>query len=148
MSGYDNIKMSCIAYLAVLGSEGYSIYDMAYYPCPVYDNYNAVYVILILIFTCHQKVRIWEHIFKIWNYNPKTRHDLDLTAQCKNLKLQVCIMIYIYASHHRASISCIWRYNFRIWHYFVKITFCIVGIYHTRSTYAKMLSHSQCGTMS
>ena len=38
MSGYDNIKMSWIAYLAVLGSEGNSIYDMAYYPCPVYDN--------------------------------------------------------------------------------------------------------------
>ena len=47
MSGYDNITMSCIAYLAVLDSEGYSIHDMAYYPCPVYDNIMSVYVILI-----------------------------------------------------------------------------------------------------
>ena len=47
MSGYDNIKMYLIAYLAVLGSEGYSIYDMAYYPCPVYDNIMSVYVFLI-----------------------------------------------------------------------------------------------------
>ena len=75
MSGYDNIKMTWIAYLAVLGSEGYSIYDMAYYPCPVYDNNVGIcYFNHILIFTCHQKVRIWELIFKKWNYNPKTRH--------------------------------------------------------------------------
>ena len=47
MSGYDNIKMSLIAYLAAFGSEGYSIYDMA---CPVYVQYMtilSVYVILI-----------------------------------------------------------------------------------------------------
>ena len=55
LSGYDNIKMVWIGYLAVLGSEGYSIYDMAYYPCPVYDNIMSVYVssIIFLIFTCH-----------------------------------------------------------------------------------------------
>ena len=65
MSGYHNIKMSWIAYLAVLGSEGYSIYDMAYYPCPVYDNNVGIcHFNHILIFTYHQKVRIWEHIFK------------------------------------------------------------------------------------
>ena len=81
MSGYDNIKMLWIAYLAVHDSEGYSIYDMAYYPCPVYDNLMSVYV--FLIFICHQKVRIWEHIFKIWNYNPQntTLLFLYMTAQ-------------------------------------------------------------------
>ena len=50
MSGYDNIKMSWIAYLAVLGSEGYSIYDMAYYPCPVYDSIMSVYDYVVICY--------------------------------------------------------------------------------------------------
>ena len=55
--------MSWIAYLAVFGSEGYSIYDMTYYPCPVYDNKAGIcHFNHILKFTCHPKVRIWEHI--------------------------------------------------------------------------------------
>ena len=44
---FQNIKMSWIAYLAVLCSEGYSIYDTAYYSCPGYDNILSVYVILL-----------------------------------------------------------------------------------------------------
>ena len=39
----------------------------------------------------------------------------------------------MHKSHHNDSISCIWGYNFRIWPYFVKIPFCIVGIYHKSS---------------
>ena len=72
MSGYDNIKMSWIAYLAVLDSEGYSIYGMTYYPCPIYDNIMSVYVILITyIIHMSSKARIWEHIFKYGTIIPK-----------------------------------------------------------------------------
>ena len=40
------------------------------------------------------------------------------------------------------SISCIWRYNFRICH------FVLLGYIKIAAQYAKMLSYSQCGAMS
>ena len=58
MSGNDNIKMLWIAYLAVLDSEGYSIYDMAYYPSPVYDNIMSVYVFLITFYYSYVITRL------------------------------------------------------------------------------------------
>ena len=53
MSGYDIMLIFSkyqdvwIAYLAVLCSEGYSIFDMTYYSCLGYGIIMSVYVILI-----------------------------------------------------------------------------------------------------
>ena len=135
MSGYDYIKIFWIAYLAVLGSEGYSIYDRAYYPCPVYDNNVGICLCInIFNFTCHQKVRIWEHFAKYRTKIPK-HYIIIFRYDSAIYKSSITSMYYdIHTSHHNDSMSCIWRYNFRIWHYFVKITSSIFGIYHNSST--------------
>ena len=53
-----------------------------------------------------------------------------MTTQCKNIELQVCIMIYI----HCTIITVYHPYGYQDMTFFVKIAFCIVGIYNYSST--------------
>ena len=72
-----------IAYLAVLCSEGYPGYDMAYYSMTCPENKNVIiYVILIT----YQYSIISKRGIIILKYDILY---LDTTVPCKNMKLQV-----------------------------------------------------------